>query len=312
MLDTFGREIRAMRLAVTEACDLRCQYCMPAQGQTSHVAMLTADELVAIAQAAAQSGINKIRLTGGEPLVRKDIVEICTRIGALKAIHSLCITTNATHLAELALPLRKAGVTRLNISLDSLRADRYADITRGGNLKDALAGLQAALAAGFERVKVNCVLMGGINEDEIADFVALTQDDPLEVRFIELMPMGQCTTWPKERFISDELVLKTCPDLMPIDTNGVAMRYRLPGAKGAVGLIRPMSHAFCGDCDRIRVTADGMLKPCLHSSTEINLRGLTGEALLAVIRQGIGAKPATHHLNGTGTETNRTMNQIGG
>ncbi len=312
MLDTFGREIRAMRLAVTEACDLRCQYCMPAQGQTSHGSMLTADELVAIVQAAAQSGINKIRLTGGEPLIRNDIVEICTRIGALESIHSLCITTNATRLAELALPLRKAGVTRLNISLDSLCAERYAEITRGGNLKDALAGLQAALTAGFERVKVNCVLMGGINEDEIVDFVALTQEQPLEVRFIELMPMGQCKAWPKERFISDEIVLKKCPDLIPIDTNGVAMRYRLPGAKGAVGLIRPMSHAFCGDCDRIRVTADGMLKPCLHSGTEINLRGLTGDALLAVIQQGIGAKPATHHLNETGTETNRTMNQIGG
>lgn len=301
-----------MRLAVTEACDLRCRYCMPAGEPPRALAPLSRDELAAIAAAAAQCGINKIRLTGGEPLIRLDIVSICEAIGAIPGIRSLCLTTNGTRLAGLAKPLRQAGVARVNLSLDSLRAPRYAQLTRGGNLADVTAGLRAALEAGFERVKINCVLIGGVNDDEIADFVALTLAMPADVRFIELMPMGECLRWPKERFVSADKVLDTCPELAPTDTEGVARRYRLPGAKGAVGLIQPMSHAFCGDCDRIRVTADGMLKPCLHSGAELNLRGLTGRALVDRIAEGIGAKPPAHHLLDAGSETERRMNRIGG
>ncbi|MDD3213367.1 MAG: GTP 3',8-cyclase MoaA [Eubacteriales bacterium] len=312
MLDSCGREVRMMRLAVTDACDLRCGYCMPENGTATCVTSLPIDKIVEIANAAAQCGINKIRLTGGEPLLRPDIVEICERIGKIDGIRTLCITTNATRLKELAVPLKNAGVSRVNISLDSLNPKRYAEITRKGTLQNALDGLHAALEAGFERVKINCVLIGGVNDVEIPDFVALTKTLPLEVRFIELMPMGECVNWPKERFISDDAVLQACPELMPITDEGVARRYRLPGAMGTVGLIRPMSHAFCGACNRIRVTADGMLKPCLHSGTELDLRALSGAALQARIAEGIGEKPPTHHLNDTGTETCRRMNQIGG
>lgn len=312
MLDTFGREVRTLRLAVTEACDLRCEYCMPAGGLPPRGKPMSADELEAVVRAAALCGINKVRLTGGEPLTRPDIVEICERISHAEGIRSLCITTNGTRLAGLAKALRAAGVTRINLSLDSLSPKRYAQITRGGELACVLEGMEAALAAGFERMKINCVLIGGINDDEIGDFVQLTRTHALEVRFIELMPMGECAGWPKERFVSAEAVLKACPELQPIGMEGVAQRYRLPQSLGAVGLIRPMSHAFCGDCDRIRVTSDGMLKPCLHSGVELSLRGLSGEALVERLLEGIEGKPSTHHLNQSGSETDRRMNQIGG
>ena len=312
MLDTYGRDVCTLRLAVTEACDLRCQYCMPSDGLPQRGEPLTADELVAIAKAAALCGINKIRLTGGEPLTRPDIVEICERIAQIEGIYSLCLTTNGTRLAGYAKRLRNAGVKRINLSLDSLQEERFLRMTRGGNLQDVLAGLKMAISVGFERVKVNCVLVGGVNDDEIPDFVALTTRLPIGVRFIELMPIGECAVWPKERFINADVVLERCPTLVPVGEEGVAQRYRLPGAKGTVGLIRPMSHAFCGDCDRIRVTADGMLKPCLHSRLELNLRGLTGEALRDRVAEGIGAKPATHRLRENGSDTDRHMNQIGG
>lgn len=312
MLDTFGREVRTLRLAVTEACDLRCRYCMPEDGFAPRGETLSADELVAIAAASVRCGINKVRLTGGEPLTRPDIIEICERIAQIEGIASLCITTNGTRLAALAKPLRDAGVSRVNLSLDSLKPQRYAEITRGGRLSDVLDGLNAAIAAGFERVKINCVLIGGGNDDEIADFIGLTRTLPIDVRFIELMPMGECARWPKEAFVSAAEVLTRCPELIPLGGEGVAQRYRLPDGIGVVGLIRPMSHAFCGDCDRIRVTADGMLKPCLHSGMELNLRGLTEQALCERIAAGIGDKPATHHLNEQGTDTDRRMNQIGG
>ncbi len=312
MLDACGREVKTLRLAVTEACDLRCRYCMPEGGLPPRGTPMTADELIAVAEAAAQCGINKIRLTGGEPLLRPDILEICRGIGRVEGIRSLCLTTNGTRLAALAGPLFEAGVRRVNISLDTLNAERYASLTRGGDLSVVLNGLEAALSAGFERVKVNCVLIGGVNDGEIRDFVALTRDRPLEVRFIELMPMGECTGWPKERFLSAGTVTDVCPELVSIPNEGVAQRYCLPGAAGTVGLIRPLSRAFCGECDRIRVTADGMLKPCLHSGQEISLRGLSGKELLQKITEGIGDKPASHRLNEDGTGTNRRMSQIGG
>ena len=312
MLDNCGREVRTLRLAITDACDLRCRYCMPEEGLPPRGAPMSADDLIEIATAAAQLGINKIRLTGGEPLIREDIVDICQRLSHIEGIRSLCLTTNGTRLARLAFPLCEAGVTRVNLSLDSLRPECYAELTRGGNLADVLRGLQLALEAGFERVKINCVLIGGVNDGEIADFVALTETLPIDVRFIELMPMGACAHWPKERFIGAEVVLARCPSLTPMPGEGVAECFRLPGAAGTVGLIRPMSNAFCGDCDRIRVTADGMLKPCLHSAKELCLRGLHGQALRDRIAEGIGEKPGTHHLNETGTETQRGMSQIGG
>ncbi len=314
MRDDYGRSIEYLRLSVTDKCNLRCQYCMPESGVPilPHSDILRVEECVAIAEAAVSLGITKIRITGGEPLVRKGILEICRGIGALPGLGELCLTTNGLLLTRYAKDLHAAGVDRLNISLDTLDAAKYRRITRWGEFKDAWAGIEAAEAAGFDNIKLNAVLMGGVNDDEIPALVELTRDKPYEVRFIELMPIGECAHWEKVRFLPAETVLAACPALVPLPAKGVAERYQMPGYLGTVGLIRPLSHRFCGDCNRIRVTADGMLKPCLHSSEEISLRGLAGEALLVAMRAGITKKPMSHHMVERGSDTNRTMNRIGG
>ncbi len=312
MEDGYQRDITYLRLSVTDLCNLRCRYCMPAEGveKRSHRDICSVEELVEIAAGAVACGVTKVRLTGGEPLVRRGILDICRGIRAIPEVRELCLTTNGLLLPELAKDLRRVGVDRLNVSLDTLRRSRYAHMTRRGRLEDVLAGLEAARAAGFTGTKLNVVLMAGFNEDEIGDFVALTEQEDLEVRFIELMPIGQGT---QERFLSAGAVLAACPRLEEVDTAGVARRYRLPGARGLVGLIAPMSCQFCTRCDRIRVTADGRLKPCLHSDQEIPLRGLHGEDLTAAIRAGIQAKPLRHHMEERGrSDSDRYMNEIGG
>ena len=205
--------------------------------------------------------------------------------GKSRGIEELCLTTNGVLLPALAAPLRAAGVDRLNISLDTLRPDRFRDITRVGSLADVLRGLEAAESAGFRNLKLNCVLLGGVSDDEIADFAALTLTHPWQVRFIELMPMGTCVGWDRAHFLPSDAVLARCPQLREVGTQGVCRVYRLPGARGTVGLISPMSHRFCSGCDRIRVTADGRLKPCLHSSEEIPLAGLSGAELRRAVER---------------------------
>ena len=314
MLDNCGRSIDYLRLSVTDLCNYRCQYCMPAEGvaKRDHRDILAIEELAEIAEAAVHCGVKKIRLTGGEPLVRRGLLELCRRLRAIPALEELCLTTNGALLPQLALPLREAGVDRLNISLDTLQPERFAAMTRLGRLEDVKAGISAAEKAGFTHLKFDVVLIGGFNDDEIGDFLELTQEHPWEVRFIELMPMGPCAAWEKSCFLSGEEVLKRYPALQQIEPQGVARRYRLPGAAGTVGLISPVSHDFCGQCCRIRVTADGKLKGCLHSREEITLRGLHGEALEDAIRSGILQKPRQHHLGVRPSDTPRTMNQIGG
>ena len=315
MNDGTGRSITYLRLSVTDLCDLRCRYCMAEEGveKHPHEALCSFEELQTFAAAAARLGVNKIRITGGEPLVRRNIPELCAMLRAVPGVAELCLTTNGIRLAQLARPLRKAGVDRLNISLDSLRPERYRAITRVDGLDAVLSGIRAAEDAGFKNLKINCVLLGGVNDDEIDDFVRLTLNKPWQVRFIELMPMGVCAAWPRERFLSAQAVLDRVPQLQAVGAGGVAKLYRLPGAVGTVGLIEPMSCAFCADCSRIRITADGKLKPCLHSDAELSLRGLTGAALEQAIRRGIATKPQRHHLEETGrTETHRSMFEIGG
>lgn len=315
MNDTLGRKITYLRLSVTDLCDLRCIYCMPEHGvpKCAHSEICSLEELCDIAAAAVSLGVRKVRITGGEPLVRRGVVSLCRMLRALPGLEELCLTTNGVRLPELAAPLREAGVDRLNISLDTLRPERYRSITRIGELSSVLRGLDAAEAAGFSHTKLNCVLMGGVNDDEIEDFVRLTQARPLSVRFIELMPMGACAKWEKARFLPAGAVLDRVPELEPAGTDGVSRLYRIPGAAGTVGLIEPMSHAFCAECSRIRITADGKLKPCLHADTEIALRGLHGEALLDAIRQGIARKPERHALMRDGqSHAGRCMSEIGG
>ncbi len=315
MNDTLGRKITYLRLSVTDLCDLRCIYCMPEHGvpKRAHSEICSLEELCDMAAAAVSLGVRKVRITGGEPLVRRGVVSLCQMLHALPGLEELCLTTNGVRLPELAAPLREAGVDRLNISLDTLRPERYRSITRIGELSSVLRGLDAAEAAGFSHTKLNCVLMGGVNDDEIEDFVRLTQARPLSVRFIELMPMGACAKWEKARFLPAGAVLDRVPELEPAGTDGVSRLYRIPGAAGTVGLIEPMSHAFCAECSRIRITADGKLKPCLHADTEIALRGLHGEALLDAIRQGIARKPERHALTRGGeSHAGRCMSEIGG
>ena len=313
MQDSFHRTIRCLRLSVTELCNYRCQYCMAEEGvpKRAHEDMLSIEELAEIGEAAVRCGVTKIRLTGGEPLVRRGVLTLIERLRALDGLRELTMTTNGARLSAMARELKAAGLDRLNVSLDTLRPERFRAITRRGELSDVLRGLDAARDAGFANTKLNVVLLGGVNDDEIADFVALTREGGCSVRFIELMPMGVCAKFPAERFLPADAVLAAVPALAPIGGDGVAELYRVPGHRGTVGLIRPMSRCFCADCDRIRVTADGKLKPCLHAATELPLRGLHGIDLENAIRAGTALKPARHHLS-QGSETARGMFQIGG
>ena len=314
MRDSCGRTIDYLRLSVTDLCNYRCQYCMPPEGveKRLHSDILSIEELAEIAAAAVRCGVKKIRLTGGEPLVRRGLPDLCRMLRAIPGLAELCLTTNGSLLPQLARPLRDAGVDRLNISLDTLRPDRFAAMTRLGTLQDVLAGIKAAEAAGFRNLKFDTVLIGGFNDDEIEDFVNLSREHPWEMRFIELMPMGPCAGGDRSRFLPAETVLDRMAELEPIEAQGVARRYQLPGALGTVGLISPVSHDFCADCRRIRVTADGKLKGCLHSREEIPLRGLHGQALEDAVRRGILHKPERHHLTERSSDTPRNMNQIGG
>ena len=276
---------------------------------------MTAEETIDAVKAAVSLGIKKIRITGGEPLVKRGIVKLCDAISAIEGVEELCITTNGTLLPKFGKELREAGVSRVNISLDTLDPDKYREITRVGELSNALAGIDAAFEAGFDNIKINNVLMGGFNDDEIEDFVKLTVDRPIEVRFIELMPIGGGMDFDRSGFISCQQVLSKVPELEPLEhSEGVAVLYRLPGAKGRVGLIRPISCEFCGECNKIRLTSDGMLKPCLHSDAELCIKGLQLDEMKEVMRNAVLQKPEMRDKLDADNPSHagRNMNSIGG
>lgn len=315
MKDRYGRTIKYLRLSVTDLCNCRCVYCMGENGvpRLPHSAILSFEEIEEIVRAAVSLGVTKVRLTGGEPLVRRGIDELVRRLRGIEGVEELAMTTNGARLAEYAARLKSAGLDRLNVSLDTLDPEKCRRITRIGELRDTLDGLDAARRAGFERIKLNTVLMGGVNDDEIAEIAALAKDGAFDVRFIELMPIGECTDWDRRRFLPAERVLEYLPKGERVPSDGVAELWRPAGFRGTVGLIRPLSHRFCADCDRIRVTADGCLKPCLHSAREIPLRGKHGEALVRTIAEGMQTKPREHHMaDGHASESRRGMNRIGG
>ena len=317
MLDSFGRDITYMRVSVTELCNLRCRYCMPADGicKKAHEEMLTEDEMITAIQAAASLGITKLRITGGEPLVKKNILSICRRASQVPGIREICITTNGTLLPALAEPLREAGVRRVNISLDTLDADKFRYISRCGELTQAVDGIRAALEAGFDKVKINTVLIGGFNDNEIPALAELTRRYPVDVRFIELMPMYDSGDFGPEAYIPFTVVLDKLPELHPVDPDGgVAKLYSFPDAKGRIGLISPVSAHFCAACNRIRLTADGKIKPCLHSGDEYSLKGLDYESMAAKLRDAILSKPSWHGVLDVENRSHagRNMNQIGG
>jgi len=317
MIDRLGRNITYLRISVTDKCNLRCRYCMPEEGvcKKRHADMLTEDELVTAVEAAASLGITKVRITGGEPLVKKNIVSICRRTAAVEGIEEVCLTTNGVLLPQLGEALKEAGVKRINLSLDTLDPVKYAHITRIGKLEDFQEGLRAAFEAGFEKIKVNAVLIGGFNDDEIETLANLTLRYPLDMRFIELMPILDNDEFGQAAYVPYSRVLEKLPEAEPVAPDGgVAKLYRLPGALGNIGLISPVSAHFCGKCNRLRLTADGKLKPCLHVADEYSIKGLDYNAMRAAMEQVIWNKPAWHgdldalHRSHAG----RNMNEIGG
>lgn len=317
MVDLYGRKITYLRLSVTELCNLRCRYCMPEDGicKKSHEEMLTEEEMIQAVEAAASLGIRKVRITGGEPLVKKNILSICRRTAAVPGIEEVCITTNGTLLPQFADSLREAGVSRLNISLDTLDEKKYANLTRVGKLDEALAGIDAALKAGFQKIKINAVLLGGFNDDEIPALANLTRKYPMDVRFIELMPMYDSGDFGPEAFVPYSLVKEKLPELTPVPADGgVAKLFQLPGALGNVGLISPINAHFCETCNRLRLTADGKLKPCLHSGEEYPIKGMDMSQMVEQMKLAIMKKPKWHGDLSyyQRSDAKRNMNQIGG
>jgi len=310
MKDSLGRRINYLRISVTDRCNLRCRYCMPEEGieKKSHLDMLSLEEIYEVVKACTELGTDKIRITGGEPLVRKGLTGLIEKITALPGIKDVALTTNGVLLGEMAGQLKRAGLKRINVSLDTMDEERYGYITRGGSLKAVLDGIHKALEVGLVPVKVNTVLTKGFNEDEIGDFIKLTMKENIDVRFIELMPLGNAAGFAAEHYLPNAVVLERFKELEPIeaeDKSSPAMYYRLPGAKGKVGLINPISHQFCDNCNRIRLTADGKLKPCLHSDKEIDVKSLLRAedsigkegALKQAIMEAVKVKPGHHTLN---------------
>ncbi|MBU7008634.1 GTP 3',8-cyclase MoaA [Phosphitispora fastidiosa] len=325
MNDAFHRKINYLRISVTDRCNLRCVYCMPEEGVEliNHEEILSLEEIIRVINSAVMAGIRKIRFTGGEPLVRKGISSLIERVNDIPEIDDIALTTNGILLPIMAAELRKAGLRRVNISLDTLVPEKFRRITRGGRLSDAWLGVETALEAGFDPVKINTVVIRGFNEEEVYDFAELTTKMPLNVRFIELMPIGVSDLRDRKSFVSTTELIKILQnrhELVPekVAGNGPAKSYRIPGAMGTIGFISPISNHFCADCNRLRLTAEGQLRPCLQSPQEIDLKtplreGASPEQLADVIRFAISSKPEKHNMEQAGWAGNRRwMTQIGG
>ena len=324
LIDTYGRRINYLRLSVTDRCNMRCCYCMPAQGvaKLGHGDMLTYEELYRVASACVAQGIEKIRVTGGEPLVRKGLVDFLARLAAVPGLKELVLTTNGLLLEELARPLKEAGVARLNISLDSLDREVFARITRGGDLDRVLRGIEAAQEAGFGPLKINMVAMRGVNDREILDFAALTLEKPFTVRFIEYMPTLKDEGWGAQSIPGSEILARIGEryPLLPLvsaEMAGPARNYKIQGAAGAIGIITPVSGHFCESCNRIRITATGRVRGCLFSEQGTDLKPYLAaedpEALQQVLRRIVTHKPGRHHMGEQGSEqTVVNMSRIGG
>ncbi len=322
LCDSFQRPINYLRISVTDRCNLRCIYCMPAGGVPlmSHSDILTYEEIYTVARAAAELGINKVRLTGGEPLVRSGLTELLQMLTQIDAINDISLTTNATLLSRYAAELKQAGLKRVNISLDTLKSGKFRFITRGSlNLDDVLEGIEAARSVGLNPVKLNMVVMSGINDDELLDFAAKTINEEWHVRFIEFMPISSSASYFVS--VSDmrkrlELLGKLEPCL-PSVGNGPAKYFRFPHARGTIGFITPVSEHFCFHCNRLRLTADGRLRPCLLAGDEVDLKqplrsGISSAGLKQLIEAAVADKPLRHHLAEGYVPKDRPMTQVGG
>ncbi len=315
MKDQWGRDITYLRLSVTERCQLNCAYCRGYRDQAEQ-RELTAEEFARVARAMAELGVKKIRLTGGEPLLREDIFTIVSGLRAIPGIEEITLTTNAQLLPGKAFQLKDAGLARINISMDSLDPVRYRSITGGGDLALVLAGMREAIDAGLVPLKVNVVLMRGVNDAEIDAFIGLTREQLIDVRFIELMPMGKGDV---SRRVNGDEILKTRPWLTAIPPRYAgqpSLDYRVEGHQGRVGFISPISHRFCGLCNRVRVMSDGMLRLCLGVDAEVSLKEALAQkddAMLAqIIREEVYQKPPSHRFEDKGFHSNKDMSRIGG
>jgi cyclic pyranopterin phosphate synthase len=307
--DTFHRVINYLRISITDRCNLRCVYCMPLHGiePIRHKEILRYEEIARVLKIAVHKGVRRIRITGGEPLVRKNVSRLIRMIKDIGPVHDLSLTTNGILLAQQADELADAGLDRVNISLDSLRSDRYREITRGGSLDAVFEGIKAAVKAGLSPIKINMVPVRGLNADEIKDFARMTLKEPYQIRFIEFMPFGNNALWSPERFMSAEEIRAVAEEmgiLSPVILKkaGPARYFRFEGAAGVIGFITPLSNHFCTECNRLRLTADGKLRPCLFSETEIDLKpALRGNApdeeIERLFNLSVEIKPKGHTLS---------------
>lgn len=335
-LDAYNRPISYLRISVTDRCNLRCVYCMPPEGvpKRSHDEILRYEEIEMVARAAAGLGIAKVRLTGGEPLVRPGVVDLVRLLARVPGIDDLAMTTNGVLLGDYAKGLASAGLQRVNISLDTLRPERFRRITRCGELADTLTGMDAAREAGLEPIKINTVVIRGMNDDEVVGLASRTMEPGWHVRFIELMPVGTSLmpagngvtvagNWRDRVVTASEIRARIEAVLGPLEPakvsvgGGPARYYRLQGAKGTLGFITPISEHFCTQCNRLRLTADGKLRPCLLSDHEIDLQtvlrqGADVEQIKTLILEAIKSKPMQHHLDECQVPEGRAMSEIGG
>ena len=320
------RTINYLRLSITDRCNLRCMYCMPDEGIDfrPHHEILSYEEILRFIRVSVESGIRKVRLTGGEPLVRKGFINFLQRLGKIEGLDEITITTNGVLLKDLAAEIRACGISRINISLDSLNPERFYSITGRDDFNRVWEGIQEAERVGFDPIKINVVAIKGVNDDEILDFARLSLEKPYHIRFIEFMPVGKHNGWSSEKFLPEEEIrrrIQTLGPLRPVANNrmdGPAQRYILDGGKGEIGLIGALSNHFCGYCNRLRLTAEGRLRSCLFSDHEIDIKtplrqGKDDALLLSLIRDAIEMKPENHGLMKPGRrKCVRQMSSIGG
>lgn len=323
--DRFDRVIDYLRISITDRCNLRCIYCMPSQGVSllNHDDILNYEEILRTVRVAAGLGVRKVRITGGEPLVRKNLAWLISSLKAIPGIEDISLTTNGLLLRDLIDAFAEAGLTRINVSIDSLEPSRYAEITRGGDLTRVLAGIRRAGELGIHPVKINMVPIRGVNDDEIEAFAQLARDEQYDVRFIEFMPTGANEFWSAERVVTTDEIMERVGKLGALSPvrhrkDGPARYYAMEGTEGVLGFISPISHHFCGSCNRLRLTSDGKLRPCLFSETEIDLksamrRGAPDSELERLLLLAIEVKPQAHTLTSSPvTHDRRPMSAIGG
>jgi cyclic pyranopterin phosphate synthase len=329
LIDTHNRRINYLRISITDRCNLRCRYCMPKEGvsQFGPSEILSYEEILRVARLAVKRGISKVRITGGEPLVRKGAIYLVEQLSRLEGIQDLSMTTNALLLQEFALALYRAGLKRINISMDSLDPQKYREITRGGDLRQVWQGIEAARRVGISPIKINVVAIAGFNHMEIEDFARLTIHEPFQVRFIEFMPIGLSSEWKPEHCISCQEIMeriKRFSPLIPLGEEGnghggPARLFKFPGSAGEIGFISPVSDHFCKSCNRLRLTADGKLKTCLFSDELVDLKpllrsGASDMELEKKLDEALLRKPLHHHglVSGVLKRCHLPMVKIGG